>query len=163
MNKKLKFVMFLLRISLGWVFLWAFADKVWGLGFATKASDAWLAGGSPTYGFLMFATKGPFAEFYKSLAGNTLVDIVFMVGLLGIGLGLLLGLAMRLSVYSAVLMYIFMYTAGFIPPEHNPFIDEHIIYPMLAFGLYYGGADTVMGLGSWWRNTRLVRKFPILS
>jgi hypothetical protein len=73
-----KTIVALLRISLGFIFLWAFADKTFGLGFATTSANAWINGGSPTYGFLTFATKGPFADFFKSLAGNNFVDIVFM-------------------------------------------------------------------------------------
>ena len=59
----------ILRLLLGWSFLWAFLDKMFGLGFATcRASDsssidyacdaAMIQGGSPTYGFLTFATEG---------------------------------------------------------------------------------------------------------
>ncbi|MER7365496.1 hypothetical protein ABT353_22580, partial [Nonomuraea wenchangensis] len=40
------------RISIGWVFLWAFLDKTFGWGFATPAAKAWINGGSPTTGFL---------------------------------------------------------------------------------------------------------------
>ena len=36
------------RILLGFVFLWAFLDKTFGLGFATAAEKAWVAGGSPS-------------------------------------------------------------------------------------------------------------------
>src|SRR5688572_9064984 len=36
------------RLALGWVFLWAFLDKAFGLGFATSAARAWIDGGSPT-------------------------------------------------------------------------------------------------------------------
>ncbi|MFC5822105.1 hypothetical protein ACFPUY_44090, partial [Nonomuraea harbinensis] len=34
------------RISIGWVFLWAFLDKTFGWGFATPAERAWINGGS---------------------------------------------------------------------------------------------------------------------
>ncbi|MEU1390068.1 hypothetical protein ABZ444_29030, partial [Nonomuraea sp. NPDC005730] len=40
------------RIAIGWIFLWAFLDKTFGWGFATPAGKAWVAGGSPTTGFL---------------------------------------------------------------------------------------------------------------
>ena len=75
------------RFSLGWVFLWAFLDKTFGLGYATKAEDAWLDGGSPTYGFLNFAATGPFEDFYKSIAGDAWADWLFMIGLAGSGRG----------------------------------------------------------------------------
>lgn len=48
-----------LRISLGWIFLWAFLDKTFGLGAATESDNAWVDGGSPTEGYLSFATRGP--------------------------------------------------------------------------------------------------------
>src|SRR5690242_15221535 len=86
-----------IRLSLGWTFLWAFLDKTFALGHETGVDAksgvidyfgpaAWIHGGSPTAGFLGFATKGPLAGFYSGLAGNTVVDWIFMIGLLGIGL-----------------------------------------------------------------------------
>ena len=58
-----------LRILMGFIFLWAFLDKTFGLGVATPADKAWIAGGSPTTGFLSNAVQGPFATFFNSLAG----------------------------------------------------------------------------------------------
>jgi len=49
----------LLRFSLGWIFLWAFVDKLFGLGFATESGKGWIDGGSPIFGFLNFAARGP--------------------------------------------------------------------------------------------------------
>ena len=66
-----------LRIALGFVFLWAFLDKLFGLGFATTPEKSWLAGGSPTFGFLNFAVKGPFASFYHSIASSVLVEWLY--------------------------------------------------------------------------------------
>ena len=63
----------LLRISLGWVFLWPFLDKVFGLGFTTAKESAWLAGGSPTSGFLLYATTGPFASIFQAMAKSVFV------------------------------------------------------------------------------------------
>src|SRR3989338_3614163 len=77
-----------LRLVMGLIFLWAFVDKLFGLGFATKSENSWLSGGSPTSGFLLNATKGPFVEFFKSLAGVAVVDWLFMAGLLFVGLTL---------------------------------------------------------------------------
>src|ERR687885_1668654 len=97
-----------IRLSLAWTFLWAFLDKTFALGHetgvdsATGATDyfgpaAWIHGGSPTKGFLSFATQGPLAGFYQNLAGNPVVDWIFMIGLLGIGLALILGVGMRMA------------------------------------------------------------------
>src|SRR6059058_2844518 len=57
------------RISLGWIFLWAFVDKLFGLGHETTSAQAWIHGGSPTFGFLKKGAAGPFADFYHSIAG----------------------------------------------------------------------------------------------
>lgn len=153
----------LLRLSMGWLFFWPFLDKLFGLGFATKPESAWVGGGSPTFGFLKFAAKGPFAEFFQSLAGNVFVDWIFMVGLLLIGLALFFGVGMKIAGYSGALMLVLMYAAGFIPPEHNPFLDDHLVYAFLMLGLVYSGAGKIFGLGKWWANTGLVRKMPVLE
>ena len=82
----------LARISLGWVFLWAFLDKTFGLGYATEPKDAWIDGGSPTFGFLSFGATGPFKGIYNSIAGDAWADWLFMLGLLAtLGAGRWLG------------------------------------------------------------------------
>src|SRR6476659_1466460 len=58
-----------IRIALGFIFLWAFLDKVFGLGFATTSAKAWLNGGNPTRGFLS-SSKGPFSGFFHGIAGT---------------------------------------------------------------------------------------------
>lgn len=84
------------------MFLSAFVDKTFGLGFATAAEDAWINGGSPTFGFLNFATEGKlFHDFFAGLAGPV-ADWLFMAGLFGIGLALILGVGMRIAAGTAV-------------------------------------------------------------
>ena len=151
-----------LRLAMGWTFFWAFLDKLFGLGFATAAETAWLEGGSPTAGFLTFATKGPFAGIYQGIAGSGAVEWLFMLGLLGIGLPLLLGIGVRLAAASGVVMMMLMYTAASIVPEHNPFLDDHIINAIIMVGLIVTGGG-YLGLGDLWAKTRLVRKFAILK
>jgi len=134
-----------LRIGMGLIFLWAFFDKVFGLGFATTAENAWLNGGSPTAGFLNFATKGPFAEIFQSIAGNIFVDWLFMLGLLCIGISLTLGIFVKLGSFSGGVMLLLMYLAV-IPPEHHPVLDDHIIYILVMIGLFYSDAGKTWGL-----------------
>lgn len=122
-----------------------------------------MAGGSPTYGFLNFGVKGPFAEFYNGIVGMMVVDWMFMLGLLAIGVTLLLGVGVRLGAYIGVLMLLLIYTAGFILPEHNPILDEHIVYAIIMLALAAAGAGRYLGLGKVWARTRLVRRFPILE
>lgn len=35
------------RLALGWIFLWAFVDKMFGLGMATESKNAWINGVAP--------------------------------------------------------------------------------------------------------------------
>ena len=162
-TNKINYVWGLLRLAMGWTFLWAFLDKLIGLGFTTLPEKAWLAGGSPTFGFLKFATKGPFVEFYQSLAGNGLVDFLFMAGLLFVGISLLFGIFTKLGSFSGALILILMYSAGFIPPEHNPFLDDHIINALIMLGLLFSHSGRYLGFGNWWSNTKLVRKYSIFE
>ncbi len=131
MKKHFKYIMIIsLRISLGLVFLWAFFDKTFGLSFATKPENAWIQGGSPTTGFLTYATKGPFANFFQNLAGNALVDWMFMLGLLFVGITLFFNKFMKWGSIAGSVMLFLMYIAA-LPPENNPLIDDHIIYILL--------------------------------
>ncbi len=126
MNKE-KFVLVALRLVMGFTFLWAFLDKVFGLGFATTAEKAWIHGGSPTSGFLANAVKGPFAEIFHSLAGVAIVDWLFMLGLLFVGLTLLFNKYVKWGCVAGCFMLFLMYVALLLP-ENNPLIDEHIVY-----------------------------------
>lgn len=151
-----------LRLSLGWVFLWAFLDKTFGLGHDTTSKQAWIDGGSPTFGFLHFSAAGPFAGFYRDIAGQGWADWLFMLGLLGIGIGLFFGIAMRLSAAAAAIMLVLMWSVV-LPPANNPFMDDHLIYAIAILALPLLHADRTLGLGRWWRQTGIVRRFPILS
>ena len=150
----------LLRLLMGFIFLWAFLDKTFGLGFATPAENAWLNGGSPTTGFLTHATKGPFAEIFQSLAGNGFIDVLFMLGLLFVGVTLILGIMVRLGALAGATMLILMYTAGFLPPEHNPFVDDHIIYAIIMLVFISSNAGSYWGLGKKWDNSVCVKISP---
>ncbi len=155
-------------MSLGWIFLWAFLDKLFGLGYATCSSEqgiqvlcekAWLAGGSPTAGFLLHGTSGPFAAFFQAIQG-LLVDWLFMLGLLAVGVALLSGACMRLGTYAGALMVFLMFLAS--PPTNNPFMDDHIVYAIVLVLLNWVHAGDYYGLGNWWRNHSLVEKYSWL-
>jgi len=112
---------------MAFIFLWAFVDKVFGLGFATKPEASWLQGGSPTSGFLEFGTHGFLAPFFQSLAGQAWVDWAFMLGLLLVGLSLLLKRWVHYGAIAGGVMMLLMWLATF-PPVNNPLVDEHIVY-----------------------------------
>lgn len=137
------------RIAFGFYFLWAFLDKLLGLGFSTPAERAVVNGGSPTTGYLS-GVEGPLAGFYNGMAGNGFIDFLFMAGLLGIGLTLILGAGARVGALAGALMYLFMYGAS-IPTTTNPFLDDHLTGALVMVVIAtIPAAWSYLGLGTWW-------------
>jgi len=163
-QRYLRYVLAALRLSLGWVFLWAFLDKTFGLGHETASAQAWINGGSPTKGFLANGATGPFTDFYHSIAGATWADWLFMAGLLGIGVALILGVAMRIAATAGAVLLIMMWTVV-LPPANNVFMDDHIIYAMIlvALALALAGAGMTFGLGKYWERLALVSRYGVLK
>ncbi len=125
-----KIVWLKLRFVMSFIFLWAFFDKLFGLGFATTSEKAWWSGGSPTTGFLSGAVKGPFAEIFHSLAGVAVIDWLFMLGLLFIGLTLLFNKYVFWGAIVGIIMMVLMWLA-LLFPENNPIVDDHIVYALV--------------------------------
>jgi thiosulfate dehydrogenase (quinone) large subunit len=149
------------RLALGWIFLWSFIDKMFGFGFATERADAWINGGSPTFGYLTFGTEGPLAATFQSFAGASWMDWLFMTTMLGVGLALILGIGMRIAAASGALFLVLAWMSAMLP-EFNPFMDDHLVYAMVLVGLALTKAGDTWGLGSRWARTSLVRHYPIL-
>jgi thiosulfate dehydrogenase [quinone] large subunit len=154
-----------LRLVLGAIFLWAFVDKLFGLNYSTKPANAWLNGGSPTRGFLG-GTKGWLSGFFHAIAGNVVTDMLFMAGLLCVGLALVLGVGMRVAGYSGALMMLLMYAAAVpgVPAISNPLVDDHVVYAIVFVGiaLHPEVGDTI-GLGKVWHRMGFVKKHPSLA
>ncbi|MFI8528266.1 hypothetical protein ACIGB8_27660 [Promicromonospora sukumoe] len=148
------------RLLLAVEFLWAFGDKLLGWGLSTPTDRAWLNGGSPTEGYLS-GVEGPFAGFFGTLAGNSAIDWLFMLGLLGIGLALALGIGMRLAAGTGALLMLLMWLAS-LPLDVNPFVDYHLVDAVLLVGLAAFLAGDTAGLGKWWSQRRMVQRFPVL-
>ena len=171
-SRSLRWVAGAIRLSLGWVFLWAFLDKTFALGFNTGRNaetgvvtlfgdKAWIHGGSPTKGFLS-NSEGPFSSFYQSFAGAPLANWLFMIGLLGIGLALMLGVAMRIATVSSVAMLVLMWSAA-LPTSNNPFMDDHIIYALVLVGLMLAGGGAMLGFGRAWNRLGIVQRHGFLK
>ena len=161
-RKAVRYTLAALRLSLGWVFLWAFIDKMFGLGMATPDKGAWINGGSPTKGFLGNAVAGPFEGFYHSIAGAAWADWMFMLGLAAIGTALLLGIGMRAAAAAGSLLLVMMWTAV-LPPETNPFMDDHLIYAGVLIVLALTSAGDTLGLGKLWSRLAIVKRLPWLK
>ena len=163
-----------LRIGFGVTFLWAFFDKLLALGFATGTNpetgavdrfgpDAWINGGSPTFGFLTFGVPAdnPFVEFFNGIAGDAWTNWLFMLGLLGIGLALTLGVGMRLAAASGVVLYLLLWVAS-MPLVNNPVVDDHLLGALTLVVLAATLAGDTWGLGGRWAHTDLVRRNRVL-
>ncbi len=81
-----------LRVAMGFVFLWPFLDKTLRLRLQHRGDKSWINGGSPTKGFRRASTSArssPSSQHRRHLVG----ELLFMGGLLAIGLALILGVA----------------------------------------------------------------------
>lgn len=179
----------MVRLTLGFTMLWAFLDKAFGLGFktcrdaTTKSVDvmcqkAWFAGGSPAKGFLLGAkdpvtnmysgNAGPLANVFKILASSdillNIINVLFMLGLLGIGIALIFGAGLKIAGYSGAALMIFMYLAAFVP-ENNPIIDDHLVNAAVFLLLAIVGSQSGdgFGLGKWWKSKSFVQKYKWLE
>ena len=162
-----------LRILLGWSFLWAFLDKMFGLGFATCRMDdgtidflcdsAMINGGSPTYGFLNFATQGSHTgglfEWMAPSAADSInfADVGFMLALLFGGVALMLGIGVRLAAIGGAILMFFMFLAADVWPPNNPINSSHVIEMVAFLGIAYVGA------GRFSLQSRFAEKFPSLG
>lgn len=159
--KKAWHMLALARIMVGFVFLWAFLDKTFGLGFATLAEKSWLSGGSPTTGFLSKGVnpESPLASVFNGLAGQAWVDWLFMLGLLGIGVALIAGVGLRIAAIGGTVLLVLMWVA-LIPLETNPLIDDHIVYAVMLWVFALGRRE--WSLTNWWLSYQSVKKQPWL-
>jgi thiosulfate dehydrogenase (quinone) large subunit len=162
-----------LRILLGWSFFWAFIDKFFGLGFATCRLEsgaidfgcdaAMMNGGSPTYGFLNFATQGSHTgglfDWMAPAAPDAIniADVLFMAALLLAGLALMLGIAVRIAAVGGALLMLFMFLAADVWPENNPVNSSHVIEMVAFLGIATVGPGR-FSLQAWFE-----RRLPALS
>ena len=157
-----------LRYATGFVFLWAFADKLLGLGYSTPTAKAWINGGSPTKGFLSHVAVGPLQGFFHTIAGTWYANWGFMLGLLGIGLALTAGIGLRVAAVSGTVLMVMMWLAEFPLAQHtatgaasgstNPVTDYHIVYAIVAIVLAATYAGHTWGLGRRWAKLPFVQR-----
>lgn len=167
-EKQKNVLMLLVRVFLGFAFLWAFLDKAFGLSKGWAA--AWFNGASVTQGYLGGST-GILAPIFKAMAGNIIVEILFMLGLLLLGLMMILGFSKRLATYGAIAMMVLMWLSH--PPfSPDPFLkdpiawlmfDHHVLDSIMYLLIYRIGAYDVFSLNKWWNSLGFVQKFKWLQ
>jgi thiosulfate dehydrogenase [quinone] large subunit len=136
---------FLLRVAMGWIFVWSGFDKL--LGDWTSA------------GFLVNSTNGPLEGWFRDLGANAaavdVIDGLVIWGQILIGITLIVGLFTRFSLFWAGAMMFMFYIAQF-PPANNPFLDDHIVYIGVFLLLGALGAGRILGLDA------LIEKLPFV-
>ena len=162
-----RLVLALLRLAIGSIFLWAFLDKTFGLGYATPAERAWVNGGTPSQGFLLGdSVVGPLKPFFASIASPA-SDWLFMAGMLGIGLAVMLGIGLRISAVAGTVILLAMYLAewpsGVGTGSTNPVVNYHVIYSLSLIVVAVLAAGDTIGFGLPWKKTSLVRRMPWLA
>lgn len=178
-SRALNRVLGVLRLLIGFEFMWAFLDKTFGLSIGTAKADAWIHGGNPTAGALWFALKGPFKGFYEHITGasatfaadgtpitmippHAFINCLYMGALLLIGLGLMTGVMTRLAAVGGIVWMAIFYTATALWPEFNPFYDVHILSIVVLVAIIVANAGAYVGLGKVWQRFEVVKKHPVL-
>jgi thiosulfate dehydrogenase [quinone] large subunit len=151
----------ILRVATGFIFLWAFLDKTFGLGYSTTRAHAWINGGTPSQGFLKSpAVVGPFKPFFAAIASPT-TDVLFMIGMLAVGAAVILGIGLRISAVAGTIILLFMYLAewSFGPnaASTNPVVDYHIIFALSLIVVAALSAGDAWGLGRSWKRLNVVQ------
>ena len=126
MTSPQKFFLFILRLSMGWMFFYA--------GIAKVLDPAWSAAG-----YLKGATFLPWLyQIFSQPHLLPYVDFANKWGLTLLGISLMLGLFVRLSSLLGVILMALYYFAipGFNfphPNAHSYIVDEHVIYIAVLF------------------------------
>lgn len=156
----------ILRLATGFIFLWAFFDKTFGLGFSTPVDRAWINGGTPSQGFLLGdSVVGPLKPFFAAIASPA-SDVLFMIGMLAIGVAVMLGIGLRVSAVTGTVILVLMYLAEWPFAANtgstNPAVDYHIIYALALIAVAATAGGDTWGFGRQWKRLELVQKMPWL-
>ena len=136
----------LLRLLMGWIFLWAGFDKA--------------INGFTAAGFLQNATSGPFQEQFAAWGADStalaVIDPLVTYGQILMGLAIFAGAATRSALFFAGIMMGLFYIAQF-PPEHDPLVDYYIVYIAVYLMLGSLGAGRILGLDAFIERLHWVR------
>ena len=124
---------------MGFVFLWAFLDKTFGLRHSTGApredgsvASSWIDGGAPSRDTSRTARSSPAKDLFASMA-SPLTDWLFMLGMLGVGLAVVLGIGLRVSAVAGSLLMMSLWLTQWPPRDGsmNPVVDQHLAYTLV--------------------------------
>ncbi len=149
------------RLSMGWVFLWAFLDKLFGLGHETAEQGRLDQRRQPHQGLPRLRRHGPVQGLLQRHRRRRLGRLAVHDRPARHRHRAVLGIAMRVAAAAGVLLLVLMWTAV-LPPANNPFMDDHLIYAMVLVLITALGAGHTWGLGRTWESLALVRRTPWL-
>jgi len=146
------FSLVILRIAIGWHFLYEGASKIITPGWSSRS-------------YLM-DSRGFLSGVFQWMAGNEAVlkaaDLLNMWGLALIGLALVLGLFNRITTLSGIILLLLYYLShpawiGFeylFPSEGNYFIvNKNVVEIFALLVLFYFPTEQVLGLGKSFKKT----------
>ena len=145
--------LFLLRVTLGWMFFWA--------GITKLLDPSWSAAG------YLNAAK-TFAGFYHFLASPGILPLVNFLngwGLTLVGAALVLGVFVRLASLAGGLIMVLYYLPILdfpYPNAHSFLVDEHVIYLFVFLVLASQRAGLIWGLEARCANLPICAKYPRL-
>jgi thiosulfate dehydrogenase [quinone] large subunit len=150
-----------LRLGMGWVLFQGGIVKI--------LDPTWSA-----EGFLLNAIPegNPFGGLWVALATEWLwlIDPLNAWGLTLTGLALLLGVLVRWAAFWAAVMMLFYWAAALtggllagLPVAHGWFVDDHLVYALLLFGLGAWGAGRILGLDAYIERMSFVQRYPALK
>ncbi len=151
MTQSQKLTLFLLRIGMGWMMLYAGVTKI--------TDPAWSAA------FYLKDAK-TFPELFHWFMQPGVLPIVNLInewGLTLLGVSLILGIFVRLSsVLGALLMllYYFPILNGVYPNPHSYIVDEHVIYTLVLLFLAAVRAGRIWGMEDWCSHLPICSRFP---
>jgi len=153
MSKNEKIVILLLRLSLGWIFLYSAVTKI--------SNPSWTAEG-------LLKNAQSFSALYQWFASAEILPTVNFInewGQLFLGISLILGIGVRLSsILGAVLLLLY-----YFPQLNFPYIgrtaylvDEHIVYSLVLVYFAVIRAGRVYGLDNWCSSLPIWKRVPKL-
>lgn len=153
MERFQKLSLFLLRISLGWMFLYAGITKIFD---PTWTAEGYMKSAKTFSGFYLWLTQPglmPIVNFINEW-GLTLLGISLIFGVF-VRLSSVLGAALMLMYYLVILQFPY-------PNAHAFIVDEHIIYIFILLFLASIRAGRAWGLENWCSKLFVCSKFPWL-
>lgn len=154
MSRYKSVLVFLLRISMGWLLLYA--------GYSKVTNPEWSAAG-----FLKGAQTFPgLYEWFGSPAMLPITNFLNEWGQVLLGIAIILGVVMTLSSILAAIMMMLYYLPALNFPfvgEHSMIVEEHLIYAIAFLLLAALQAGQYYGLGNWWAGLAIWKQYPRLK